>query len=39
MELTLTGGFMDAEEACTRGLVSRVVDTGETVNEALKVAR
>lgn len=39
MELTLTGDFMDAEEASMRGLVSRVVPTDQTVNEALKVAR
>ena len=39
MELCLTGDFMDAEEACTRGLVSRVVSKDETVNEAMKVAR
>jgi enoyl-CoA hydratase len=39
MELTLTGDFMDAEEAAQRGLVSRVVKTEHTVDEALKVAR
>ena len=39
MEMCLTGDFMDAEEAAARGLVSRVVSTSETVNEAMKVAR
>ena len=39
MELTLTGDFMDAEEAAMRGLVSRVVKTDQTVEEALKIAR
>jgi enoyl-CoA hydratase len=39
MELTLTGDFMGAEEANMRGLVSRVVPTDQTVEEALKVAR
>ena len=39
MELTLTGDFMDAEEAAMRGLVSRVVKTDQTVDEALKIAR
>ena len=39
MELTLTGDFMDAEEAAMRGLVSRVVPKDQTVAEALKIAR
>lgn len=39
MELTLTGDFMGAEEAAARGLVSRVVPTEQTVDEALKIAR
>jgi enoyl-CoA hydratase/carnithine racemase len=39
MELCLTGDFMDAEEAAQRGLVSRVVKTDQTVEEAMKVAR
>ena len=39
MEMVLTGDFMDAQEACTRGLVSRVVKTEETVNDALRVAK
>jgi len=39
MELCLTGDFMGAEEACTRGLVSKVVKTEETVKEALTIAR
>ena len=39
MELTLTGDFMDAEEACNRGLVSKVVKTEHTVDEAMKIAR
>lgn len=39
MELCLTGDFMDAQEACQRGLVSRVVKTDQTVEEAMKVAR
>ena len=39
MEMCLTGDFMDAEEASSRGLVSRVVKTDATVGEALKVAR
>ena len=38
MEMVLTGDFMDAHEAYARGLVSRVVKTEETVNDALKVA-
>ena len=39
MEMILTGEFMDAEEAAARGLVSRVVATEHTVEEALKMGR
>ena len=39
MELILTGDFMDANEACQRGLVSKVVPPDQTVEEALKIAR
>jgi enoyl-CoA hydratase len=39
MEMCLTGDFMDAEEAASRGLVSRVVPTDQSVDEALKIAR
>ena len=39
MELCLTGDFMGAEEAASRGLVSRVVPTELAVEEALKIAR
>lgn len=39
MEMVLTGDFMDAQEACTRGLVSRVVATDQTVDDALNVAK
>ncbi|WP_173934656.1 enoyl-CoA hydratase [Chelativorans sp. Marseille-P2723] len=38
MEMCLTGRMMDAEEAERCGLVSRVVPTGELIEEALKVA-
>lgn len=37
--MVLTGDFMGAEEACTRGLVSRVVATDQTVTDALNVAK
>ena len=37
--MVLTGDFMGAEEAYTRGLVSRVVPTAETVDDALNVAK
>lgn len=39
MEMVLTGEFMDAEEAASRGLVSRVYPTENLVEEALKMAR
>ena len=39
MELCLTGDFMGAEEAASRGLVSRVVPTDQLVEEALTVGR
>ena len=39
MEMVLTGEMMDAEEAASRGLVSRVYSTDHLVEEALKMAR
>jgi len=36
--MVLTGEFMNAEEANMRGLVSRVTEVNETVNEAVRVA-
>lgn len=39
MEMILTGDFMDAEEACTRGLVARVVPAEELVDDALKTGK
>lgn len=39
MEMVLTGDFMGADEALTRGLVSRVVSTDKTVDDALGVAK
>lgn len=38
MELVLTGDQLDAVTAEKYGLVSRVVDPAETVNEAMKIA-
>merc|ERR1719174_2473833 len=38
MELTLTGDMMSADEACSRGLVSRVVPAAELLDDALKTA-
>jgi enoyl-CoA hydratase len=38
MELTLTGDMMSAEEACARGLVSRVVPAAELLDDALATA-
>jgi len=37
--MILTGEFMDAEEAASRGLVSRVYPTENLVDEALKMGR
>lgn len=39
MELILTGDFMTAEEACNRGLVSRIVEADKLVDEALETAK
>jgi len=39
MEMCLTGDFMDAEEAASRGLVSRVIPKEHLVEEAVKVAK
>lgn len=39
MEMILTGDMMDAHEAASRGLVSRVVAPDQLVEEALKVGR
>lgn len=38
MELVLTGDMMSAEEACSRGLVARVVPGEELLEDALKQA-
>jgi len=37
MELCLTGDMMGAEEAASRGLVSRVVPADQLVPEAIKI--
>lgn len=39
MELILTGDFMTAEEACNRGLVSRLVEADKLVDDALNTAK
>ena len=38
MELVLTGDMITADEACARGLVSRVVPAGELLEDALATA-
>ena len=39
MEMVLTGDPMKAQEALTRGLVSRVVPPEKTLEEALELAK
>lgn len=39
MELILTGDFMTAEEACNRGLVSRIVQADKLVDDALETGK
>lgn len=39
MEMVLTGDFMKAEEALTRGLVSRVVPAEKSMDEAVELAK
>ena len=39
MEMCLTGDMMGAEEAASRGLVSRVVPVDQLVEEAIKVGK
>jgi len=39
MELVLTGDFISAEEACQKGLVSRIVPEDKLVDEAIEVAK
>lgn len=38
MAMLLTGDFIDAETACTDGIVARVVGHGEALNQALAIA-
>ena len=38
MELVLTGDMMDAQEACQRGLVSKVVPHADLIPEAMACA-
>lgn len=39
MEMVLTGDFMKAQEALTRGLVSRIVPQDKCYEEALEMAK
>ncbi|WBU53262.1 enoyl-CoA hydratase [Paracoccus sp. SCSIO 75233] len=39
MDMNLTGRFMDAQEAERSGLVSRVVENGKLISEAMAIAR